>query len=321
MRPESTSVTFRPDLAAEVREYDSAKAAKRFIARKVAPIFESATCEGGYPIINRENFKKPVSTKRTNRGKYNRITGQFGKGTYDCEENGLEYPVDDRMRRKYSHILDAEAAAAKIARYQILLNQEIRVAAAFAAAGLTNTNVATAWSTTASAVPLDDIMTQAENLEDACGIGREWLSLIIPRADYREMMKTDSVVDRVKYVYGKSVIPALLPVAEVASCLGIKEVLIAAGGYDSKEEGVAESNTQIWTAGVIYLGVFCDEGDPLEEPSAARTILWTGDSPESPVVESYREEDSRGDIIRVRHDTDEVMIGEADLFVRKLTNT
>jgi len=71
----------------------------------------------------------------------------------------------------------------------------------------------------------------------------------------------------------------------------------------------------------MYLAVLCDPDDDLEEPSAARTVLWTADSPEIPVVESYREDAIRSDVIRVRDDTDEVLIGATDLFVYKLTNT
>ena len=70
--------------------------------------------------------------------------------------------------------------------------------------------------------------------------------------------------------------------------LDVKEVIVAQSVYDSTEEGVAESNTQLWAAGVIYITVTCNEGDDLMEPSAARTILWDNDSPELPTLESYR---------------------------------
>ncbi|HUW18262.1 MAG TPA: hypothetical protein VMW16_03085 [Sedimentisphaerales bacterium] len=320
MRPESTSVVLRADLQALAQEFDAETAALRFIGRRTAPIFESAVAEGQYPIMNRENFKKPANTDRAEDGSYNRIVGQFGRGTYDCEEHGLEYPIDDRKRKRYARFFDAEKAATRILRYQMLLAHERRVAALYAAGSFTNHNVATAWTTVADAAPLDDIATGIDTICDACGCAQEQLSIIIPRVDFREMLRTAQVIDKLKYTF-PGIQPALLRPAQVASMLQIKQVLIASGAYDTTEEGIAETMAMIWTAGVMYIALLCEEGEGLEEPSAARSIMWAADAPELPVVESYREDKKRADIVRMRDDTDEVLIGETDLFVYKLTNT
>ena len=320
MRPESTSVIFRDDLSILAKEYDEQKAIGRFIARQAAPVAEVASAEGQYPIMNRENFKKPAKTGRTEGSNYNRVSGTFGSGTYDCQEHGLEYVIDDRRLKRYRRLFDAELAATQILRFQLLLAHERRVAALYSGGGFSNTNVATAWSTSDTAVPLDDILTGLETLEDKCGVGPEDISLIIPRADFREMMACAQVTDKVKYTY-PGMQPALLQAMQVAAMLGIKSVLKARSVYDSTEEGVAESNTQIWTAGVMYLAVLAEESETLETASAARTILWTADAPELPVVESYREEKIRSDVVRTRDDTDEILMGETDLFVYQLTNT
>jgi len=133
-------------------------------------------------------------------------------------------------------------------------------------------------------------------------------------------MRTTQVVDKIKYTY-PGMQPSLLQAIQVASMLAIKEVIIPRSVYDSKEEGIAETNTQIWTAGVMYLAVLADEGDDLEQPSAARTIMWDEDAPELPVMESYRDETARSDIVRARTDTDEVLTAEVNLMAYKLTNT
>jgi len=40
------------------------------------------------------------------------------------------------------------------------------------------------------------------------------------------------------------------------------------------------------------------------------------------VVESYREDKTRSDIVRVREDSDEILLGDSvDLFCYQLTNT
>jgi hypothetical protein len=320
MQPESASIIYRPDLAQLVQEYDVEKAAARFIARKAAPVFGVPNRAGQYPIMNRENFKKPASSRRAKDGAYNRITGKFGQGTYRCDENGLEYPIDDARREEYRNLINAEAAGSRILWYQLLLGLESRVAALYSGGGFTNHNVATAWSTKATALPLDDIETGIEVLEDKCGAGEGDISLIIPRADFREMLSTTQVVNKSQYT-NPGVQPSMLREAQVAAMLGIKEVLRARSVYDSTEEGVAETNTQVWTAGVMYLAVLAGENDDLEVPSAARIIQWDEDAPELPVIESYRDDKVRSDIIRERMNTDEVLIGETDLFVYQLTNT
>jgi len=321
MDRESTSVIVRPDLNAQVSEYMAAKAAGRFLAPRVAPLFRSATATGQYPIFRRAAFKKMADLKRNPNGSYNAIKGFFGQGTFACEDNGLEYPLDDALRRKYATLFDAEAAGSQILAQQILLGWEYRVAQLFSGGGFTNTNVATAWTTTDTAVPLDDLQTGIDTLCDKWGALPGDLSLIIPRADFVQLNRTAQVIDKAQYTY-PGVQPANLSAAAIAGMLGLKEVLVAQSVYDSTEEGVAESNAMCWTAGVMYLTVCADEDDPLEMPSAARTILWAEDSSELPTMESYRSDDRRSDIVRARANTDEILLlDDTNPMVYQLTNT
>jgi len=321
MDRESTSVIIRPDLQAQVQEYDASGAVARFIGRRVAPIFRSAIFSGQYPIFRRADYKKMADSRRADDGSYNSIKAFFGQGTFTCDENGLKYPIDDARRRKYASLFDAEASASIILWFQLLLGHEYRVSQLFSGGGFTNTNVATAWSTAATAVPLTDLETGINSLCDKWGVAPGDISLIIPRVDYSEMLKTSQVNNKMLYTY-PGVQPSLASPAIVAAMLGIKEVLVAASVYDSKEEGIAESNAMIWTAGVMFLTVLCGEDAPLDETSVARTILWTEDSPDIPVIESYRDDDRRCDIIRARVQTDEILlIDDTNPFVYQLTNT
>ena len=323
MRPESTSVVFREELATLAKEYDDEKAAGRFIAKKVAPIIRLSACDGTYPTFNRETFVKPASTNRAADGSYNRITGEFGQANYACEEHGLEYRIDDKMRRKYARLFAAENAAMKILRFQQLMAYERRVAALFSGSGSTNHNVTTAWTTNTTCVPLNDIATGVNTLTDSCGCSELDIGLIIPRVDWQEMNRTTQFINKFQYTYGKNngLQPSLLPAQEIAAMLGIGDVFMASGAYDTTESGITPSMSQIWTGAVMYLFVVCKEEEPLEIPSAARTIMWDEDASELPVMESYREDHTRSDILRSRDNTDEVVMGETDLFIYKLTNT
>ena len=319
-KKESTSVVFRDDLSSHLREYDSQAAAARFIGLKAAPIRPVAKKAGQFAIFRRADMKKPADVSRAAGGDYNRIQTRFGAGTYACVEHGLEHPIDDGDREEYIDQFDADSEAAEALRFQILMAHERRVAALYAAAGLTNHNVGTAWTTVATASPLDDIQTGIDTVQDACGVGGEAMSLIIPRVDFREALKTAAVIAKLPTLF-PGVQPALIQPAQFAAMLGIKSVLVAGGVYDSAGEGLAEVNTQIWTGGVMYLAVLAEPNASLITPSAARTILWTRRSPSLPVVESYREDKIASDIIRVRDDTDEIMQGPANLFAYQITNT
>ena len=319
-RAESTSVSLRRDLSEGAREFDDLAAQRGFIARYAAPPIGVEEQTGNFPIFNRETFKKPAeSTDRKEDGAYNRIVGEFGTGTYSCEEHGLEYPISDRRRKKYATFLDSDQEANRILRHQILMAWEQRVAALYAAESLTSIAAATAWSTSASAVPIDDIVGAGETLQDACGIPLEFCTLIIPRADYREMIKCASFNDKLKYTY-PGIQPGQVKPDVAADILGVKRVLRPSGIYDSKEEGVAESVSQIWGAAVMYLAVLADPDDPMDTPSAARTVVWRDSAAEIPVVEMYREDNRGQDVLRMRDDTDEIFTTDADILCVELSS-
>ncbi len=331
MRPESATTIVRPELALYLSEFDAEGAAKRFIGRRAAPIYVSDNQTGEYGIVNRESFQKRTDSHRAEGAGYARITGKVSKATYSTEEYGLEETLDDRQAARLRPTFELEQLAIRHLWYQMLLDYEYRVHAAYTGLGLTNTNVSTAWTTTDSAKPINDFQTQFDNLAKSCGAAPSDLSIIIPQADWRELLAVAQVNDKIKYTY-PGIQPAELTGAQVANMLGVKEVLIAGAYYDTTEEGYAASLSAIWTSGVIYIGLLSPEGAPLNAESAFRTVVWNegsnGDSLASNIstmdyvtVESYRDEVVRGDVIRARWNTDEVAMGDADLFVRKLTNT
>ncbi len=321
--PENTSAIFRPALQALANEYADDKASKKFIAHRAAPKFMAPFQKGDYPIFLRENFKKRHDNARGATGKFNRIGGEFGKGSYNCENHGLEFPIDDRKRKEYANLFNAESAGTRVLMFQMLLNWEYRVHAAYVAAGLSNTNVSTAWSTVASGVPLTDIETGTNTLSDASGVSKADISLIIPRADFQEMLKTDQVIDKSKYTFrlGDGVQPSQLEATQVAAMLGIREVVIAESVQDSANVGITESDAQIWTAGVMYLAVLAEESDDINIPSFMRTFINAQYTADLPIVESYRDETAKSDIVRMEDDTDEATMAETDLLAYKLTNT
>lgn len=314
----SSTATLRRDLAALAMEYDATAAQTMFIGQRVAPLCRVGEASANYPILTRENFLKTVETRRAKSGAYNRTEGEFDTGNYNCEEHGLEAPLDDSKVRRYASYFDMEAAETRRLYHNLLLDHERRVRAAWT--GFTAHAAATPWATIATATPLDDLLTGCEELEEACGMPRSMFSLILSGADMKYISQATSVTDRIKYSY-PGMLPGQLTAQIVAAMLGIKQVLVGGSAYDTKEEGVAPTLAQVWAAGTAWLAVIAEPESPLEIPSAARTMLWTPDSSDLVVVETYRDESVRGDVVRVRQNTDEVLTAAVDLLVYEITTT
>ncbi|HUU83922.1 MAG TPA: hypothetical protein VM243_10505 [Phycisphaerae bacterium] len=316
-------MTLRQDLSAVAYEYADEVARRSFIGQRVAPLFGVAQDEAAYPIISRENFLKPETDARANDGTYNFIDGQFGSGTYKCEEHGLSSLLDDRRKKKYRNFIDFEEADTRMLVHKLLLNHERRVASmVINATTFTAHAPATVWSTSASATPTTDIETGLQTIRQGSGMPPETVSLILSHTDFVEMCKTTDVLNLVSYTFSanQGVRPAILKPMHIATILGIKEVLVGVSAYDTTEEGVAVSASGVWGTGYAMLAVLADSADqPLELPSAFRTMLWTEDSPEFPVMERYYDNDRRGEVLRARLDSDEVLTADANLLTYLLS--
>jgi len=298
-----------------VNEFDAGAAERGLIGLGVAPLHEVGEETGNFPIIERAYFQKPPETARREDGKYNRTQGGFTNGTYTCEEYGLEAPLDDRRSKRYATFIDFERAEAQRLRYQILLAHERRVSAlVMSASTFTAHNVATSWTTIASSTPLADLDTACAAVEDATGLPRSQHSLILPRAGWEFLRNSAALLDVLKSWNSGIQGPEAVKVSTVASYLEIREILVGRSSYDTANEGIAASMSAVWPAQYGMLAVLAREGDALEMPGLARTMLWTADSPDKVVVEEYREEASRSDVLRVRHDADEVLTTDADVL-------
>lgn len=305
-----STATLRPDLSVALQEFATQKAVARLAGLRVLPLFESATDTGEYAVFKRENVLEVPDTARSEGG-YNRVTATVGSKTFQCEEHGLEFVLSDKKAKKYARYMDFERAMAETLYYKILLGHERRTQTLLAT--LTLIAATGKWSAAATNV-IGDVDTRATALGNACGVAKSELSLLVTNTDFQNILSNTELRDRVKYT---TRIPGMQDQQAqlVAEALGLKEVVVATAGYNTKNKGVAPVISGVWTAGRAFLYLAADEGASLETPCIGRTILWTGDSPELPVVETYRDETVRSNVLRVRGDLDEVLQGiDANIF-------
>lgn len=303
--PRPSTAAQRPDLAVTVMEAVDGPPAG-MIGLQVLPIFRVPEATGQYPLIPAEVMFSLPETRRAARGNYNRSDWEWEWDTYTCVENGWEEKIDDREVRLYSRYFDAEKMAARRALKIILRKQEYRIASAvFNASNFTAHNVTNEWDDSGNATPIADVKTGRKAVHDAIGI--EPNTLIIAYSTFLDLGVCDEIVDRIKYT-DPTVKRGDIAAPLLAQAFGVDRVLVGGALYNSAKKGQDASLANLWSNEYAMLCVTDAAPQLGETPCLGRTFLWTEDSPVNPVVESYRDDTVRSDVIRVRHDTDEEFI-------------
>lgn len=324
--PSTSLATLRPELGS-LMEFDLEANRAGFIANRVAPVMEVAKASGQYGVIPIEQLlQAAIDTKRAPGAPYPRNKFTFTYSSYACEEHGAEEVVDDKEAALYSDYLDAELISAQRALNAVLQNREIRWASTvFNASTWTGSSLTTAvsneWDDSANATPIVDVKAAKMKIYMGCGV--EPNALIIPYSVYQNLRVCAEIKDALES--GGAGIPTDLSAigpAELARALDIQQVIVAKCLKNTANEASAISLSEIWSGEYAMVARVATSSD-MREPCIARTFHWGADgSTVGGTVESYRDEVVRGDIIRVRHDVDEiVMYKEAGHLLSNITTT
>jgi hypothetical protein len=309
-----SGATLRQDLGAVAYEYALEASQRGFVGLSLMPIFETMVQSANYPVVPREALLKLKDTKRAARSAYNRSDYEFDDGTFSCAEHGWEEPVDDAEAAMYANFFDAEEVATMRAVDILLRNQEKRIADK-----LTNTttfgtnNVTTKWSSLATATPRTDVRDAKQSLFNSTGL--EANAFVCSKKTFENILLSAEFQDKTKFVN-----QALMEVFEVqkrlvAQYLGVDQVLIGNAVYDGAKKGKDFSAVSIWPDARGFVARVATQPRNLKEACIGRTFLWIEDSPENLVVEQYREEQSRSDVYRARHNVDEAFVFTDSLYL------
>ena len=314
-RPTSATTIQRPDLGSLAYEYMLDSSRRGFVGMNVLPIFSVPEQSADYPIIPIESLLKVPDTRRASRGAYPRGDWEFETGTYSCEEHGFEEPIDDVEANLYSRFFDAEMVATEIATDNLLRSHEKRVAAIAqdTSVAVGSANVSTEWSTAATATPRDDVKDAKESMRQASGLTPNAGVCSLPV--FNNIMNTAEIKDALKYTNPIEIGGMEAQQRILAQYFGLDRILIGGGMEDTAKKGQAFSLSDIWDDEYFSLCRLSDGGNRLREPVLGRTFLWSEDSPSEVVTETYREEQTRSSIIRVRHHLDEAVIFSGALYI------
>lgn len=320
---QNPNAEIRPELNLSVEE--AFYSDRFFIADRVFPMWPSETKLGEYAkerIRSGGLMKKSGDSDQTKRAPgtaYKRISGTHEKDTFDCEDRGLEEPVDVTTQLDLSRFLDAERSAAKRVSRQMRRDYEARVAAEV----MSPSNFGTALSPSADYTEdnEDHDTTPIDFLKDAQKLGR----LIEDRGELANaVVLSRNVADRIALstklatrIFGSNHSDKMLTMNIVQQFLTDYfntpiTVFVAGATYDSskkKSGDHADADLKyIWGDDYVWMGCVA-EGAP-EMGGAGRTICWTQDAAGLFVTESYYEERYRSNAIRVRQHTDEKVVNE-----------
>lgn len=309
--PSATLATQRPDLAASLEEFDLLANMNGFIAQQVFPEINVASQAGTFGKIPVEQLLQNRETLRTSGAGYARGDWKFQTGTYATQEHGAEEKIDDREKAMYAEFFDAEVIATQRAMSAVMINAEVRVAAA-----VYNTSVWTGspltlgitheWDDATNAVPADDILFGKKKIYDNSGLMAN--ALIVNWKQYQNLLNCDDIVNRSKYQGYMDVRPGAMGTQALALALGLERIIVAGGIRNTAKEGQAASLSSVWSDEYAMLCRVATSND-FREPAIGRTFHWAGDgSAMDGKVETYREEQTRSQIVRVRHEVDEVVL-------------
>lgn len=309
--PTTALTTLRPDLASFL-EFDLESDRNGYVAQKVFPVIDVASQAGVYGVIPVEQLLQQRVTRRAPGSGYSRGSFTFTTATYACEEHGAEEPVDDRQAKMYREYFDAEQVATMRAFSSILRNAEQRVCdtvfntTTYTGASLT-TAVGTKWNSYSNAVPLDNVLAARNKVYDNSGI---WANaLIVNQKVFYHLRRCEQVIDAIESNgAGQAAKQSDITADLVAQALGLDMVIVAGASRNSATEGATATPAQIWGDTLAMVCRVATTND-MQEPCIGRTFHWSEDgSSIGGTVESYRDEVVRSNIIRVRHDVDEVLL-------------
>lgn len=307
--PTTALATLRPDLGASFMEFDLEANRRGFIAQRIFPMLNVTKPAGTFGIVKIEHLLKTRSTRRSPGAGYSRQQWEFDDVSYRCDEHGTEEVIDSREAAMYADYFDAEQISTMRAFDAVLRNQEARVAALLYNAttfASNKTDITNEWDDNTNAVPITDVETGMAGMFAACGMYPN--ALILNKKQFNGARNSAQVLDRLKYSGHFDPRPGGINESSLAAALGIDQVIVANSAYDSALQGQAASMAPIWGDEYMFLAKIAQTND-IREPCIGRIFHWAEDgSLPGGMVETYREESKRSDIVRVRHDVDELIL-------------
>jgi hypothetical protein len=306
-----THSTLRPDLATFESLDLELNRRGLVIARMMTP-FEVPAAQGPFKKIKLASLLAALDAdvSRGPKGDYNESEYDFEEDSYKTIERGWEEPLDDAEKNMYRNFLDMEMVAAGRAWEVLMTRLEARGLAVAIDATVTASRSAAAaavWTNYSSATPLDDVKTARKAVWSRTGRRPNVIAMAYDTFDdcRRCAQVTNAIASQGA---GSSVKPGDINAAMLAQCF---DVVVADSVKNTANRAKDAVVASLFPEDKVWLGVRSNSND-YRDPCFGRILHWGGDGSQINesesligVVETYRWEKTRGDRLRVRHQTQE----------------
>lgn len=247
--------------------------------------------------------------ERANGDAYSRVNRKYDTDTFDAQEYGLEGVIDDAYEAETERFMNVEATEAALLERSLRISYEVRVAAKLMdASTFTATAAAVAYTEANLAtinVPADVSAAKLRMLKNGLIPNAIVMSANVFERIKRSTLLQNQVFGVVPKGAGQYLIPSE---ADIANALGVDTIYVGNAPKNSAKKGLAYSGSFIW--GDTYLAVCQVAGGEYTAGGVGRTIQWTKDTTGLFTPETYRSDERRSNILRVRQHVAEKVIDE-----------
>jgi len=263
-----------------------------------------------YYVFGRESWLAETSDFRAPGTEANEIPGlQLSLEPYYAQEHSLQIPVTDEERENADAPLSPDRDGTELVTSKIMLGRELAMKAmvtttANYASGLSTTLVGTAqWNDYANSNPIGDTRTAMRAVH--AKVFMEPNTAIIPYQVMSILEDHPDIIERIKYSERAVLTPEI-----IASVLGVQRVIVPGVGVGTGAPGAAGNAitaSYLWGKDVIFAWVPPRAG--MRIPAFAYEFTWNYGAAVQQVVDRWREDKRKSDLIRVSRRYDLKMVG------------
>lgn len=284
---------------------------KMFIGDSVLPVKGEDVKRGIYmkaKLANAELMNGDAKP-RANGAAYDRINRVYDVDQYDAVEFGLEAVIDDAYEAEVERFMNLEATEAMLLERSLRISYEVRVAAAVMNA--------TTFTATAAGVAYTEANLATINLPADVAAAKLRLlkkgivpnALIMSANVFNRIQRSTLMQNQIFGVVPKSAGQFTLPGEDdVARALGVDKLYVAKAAKNGNAKGQTFSGSFIWPD--TYVSVCQIAGGEYQSGGIGRTIQWAKDTTGLFTPETYRSDERRSNILRVRQHVAEKIVDE-----------
>lgn len=261
---------------------------------------------GNYKVWKASDFRRRNVVRRASGTDFHRVDLGLDKKTFALEQMGYEYVIDDRENLPG----EMESISAKMME-DAYANLDIELAGLLTTTTFTNyTSVSNKWNT-ANGTPIDDVKKAIQDVKGRLGVAPD--SMVISEDVQLALESNPQILARMKTTADK-----IINLETLASFFGLKNIYVMAGTETTTVQGQSTQTIAHIATGKCLVYYKGSEG--ISSPSAIKVFYNDNETKGQAIIETYRDNFKRSDVVRVVQDFDMVvtMVEGAQLLTNVL---